>query len=48
MLEKIKVTYYIENETKEKFDDFAKKMALNKSALVELLIKEWMEKVETK
>lgn len=43
-MEKTKVTYYINTNVKDNFDKKAKEKALNKSALIELLIKEWLDK----
>jgi hypothetical protein len=43
-MEKVKVGYVISKDIRDKFDKKAKEKALNKSALVELLIKEWLGK----
>lgn len=41
---KIKVSYNINNETYKKFEKYSKENAINMSALVDLLICEWLNK----
>jgi hypothetical protein len=43
-VEKTKVTYSIDTNIKNDYDKKTKEKALNKSALIELLIKEWLDK----
>jgi len=41
---KKRVDYSIDQKTIDKFDKIAKEKAINKSALIEILIKEWIVK----
>jgi len=43
-MSKKQVNYYFDKEIIENFDDFCKRHSYNKSALVERLLKEYMEK----
>lgn len=43
-LTKIKVNYSIDKKVIEEFDKIAKEKAINKSGMIELLIKEWILK----
>lgn len=44
-MSKKQVNYYFEENLLNEFSDFCKKYSYNKSALVERLIKEYMEKI---
>lgn len=42
-MNKKRATYNISNSVLEEFEEFASKVAINKSRLVELLISKWIE-----
>jgi len=45
-LTKIKVNYSVDKNLIEKFNKVAKQKAINKSALIELFIKDWVNQQE--
>lgn len=45
-MSKKRVSYHIAEQVLKEFDSVAKNNAINKSALIELLIKKWMEDKE--
>ncbi len=48
MATKDKVLYTMSKEVSKEFDEIAKEMTINKSALIEKLVKNWIKEQKTK